>query len=256
MGENRALIGYTGFVGGNILNQQQFAHLYNSKNIEEIQGKEFDLIVCAGAPGVKWLANKEPGKDYDSIKRLMDCLEKVKTKEFTLISTIDVYSNPYKVDEDTPIELNSLLPYGQHRRILEQFAESHFRATIMRLPGLFGKGLKKNIIYDLLNDNPVEAIHEDGVFQFYNLDYIWQDINKALQNNIEILNLATEPVSAKELGKYCFGFDFTQKTAKPAPCYDIRTKYGTLWGQNSSYLYPRLTILQELKSFVTNYNKG
>jgi len=256
MEKNAALIGYTGFVGRNILNQQQFTHLYNSKNIEEIQGKEFDLIVCAGAPGVKWIANKEPGKDYDSIKRLMDCLKKVKTKEFVLISTINVYSKPSKVDEDTPIEISGLLPYGKHRRILEQFAESRFSATIIRLPGLFGEGIKKNMIYDLLNYNRVETIQEGSIFQFYNLDYIWMDINKTLQHNIKILNLATEPVSAEELGKYCFGFDFTHKTTKSAPHYDMRTKYGVLWGQNSSYLYPKLTILQDLKSFVINYKQG
>lgn len=256
MGKNRALIGYTGFVGGNILNQQKFAHLYNSKNIEEIQGEEFDLIVCAGTPSVKWLANKEPEKDYQSIKRLMDCLEKVKTKGFVLISTIDVYSNPCKVDEDTSIEMSDLLPYGKHRRILEEFAEIRFRTAIVRLPGLFGKRLRKNMIYDLLNDSLVEPIHEDSMFQFYNLDYIWRDIEKTLQNNIKILNLATEPVPVKELAKYCFGSDFTQKTDKPAHCYDVRTKYGALWGQNSPYLYPKLTTLQDLRSFVINYNRG
>ena len=155
---NSALIGYTGFIGGNILNQERFDRLYNSKNIEDIRGQEFDLIVCAGAPGVQWLANKEPDKDYESIKRLMNNLEKVKTKEFVLISTILVYSNPSVVDEDTPIDIGDLLPYGRHRRILEEFAESRFGATIMRLPGLFGKGLGKNIIYDLLHNNRIDDI--------------------------------------------------------------------------------------------------
>ena len=46
-GVNNALIGYTGFVGMNILQQKPFMFLYNSKNIEEIKGKEFDLIVCS-----------------------------------------------------------------------------------------------------------------------------------------------------------------------------------------------------------------
>ena len=32
---NDALIGYTGFVGGNLQNQRRFDFLYNSKNIEK-----------------------------------------------------------------------------------------------------------------------------------------------------------------------------------------------------------------------------
>ena len=45
--ENNALIGYTGFVGGNILRQKPFKYLYNTKNIEDIKQKKFNLIVCS-----------------------------------------------------------------------------------------------------------------------------------------------------------------------------------------------------------------
>ena len=65
-----ALIGYSGFVGGNILNQKKFDYLYNSKNIADVQMKKFDLVVCAAAPGTKWFADKYPKKDFNSIKIL------------------------------------------------------------------------------------------------------------------------------------------------------------------------------------------
>ena len=68
---NSALIGYTGFVGGNLLRQFAFTDLYNSTNIETIAGRAYDLIVCAGAPGVMWKANKEPALDEQS--RFMKC---------------------------------------------------------------------------------------------------------------------------------------------------------------------------------------
>ena len=41
-----ALIGYTGFVGSNLLNQYEFTACYNSKNIQEIHGKDYDLCIC------------------------------------------------------------------------------------------------------------------------------------------------------------------------------------------------------------------
>ena len=76
-GSSSALIGYTGFVGSSILSQQSFDYLYNSKNIEDIQSKHFDLVVCAGAPGTKWLANKEPETDLATIQRLINNLSTI-----------------------------------------------------------------------------------------------------------------------------------------------------------------------------------
>ena len=51
-----ALIGYSGFVGGNLLRQRSFDACFNSSNIEAIAGRSFDLVVCAGAPAEKWKA--------------------------------------------------------------------------------------------------------------------------------------------------------------------------------------------------------
>ena len=45
-------------------------------------------------------------------------------------------------------------------------------ALIVRLPGLFGAGLKKNLIYDFVHDNRLDLIHPDGQFQFYDLERI------------------------------------------------------------------------------------
>jgi len=246
---NSALVGYTGFVGGNILAQNKFRCLYNTKNIEDIRGKKFDLIICAAAPGTKWIANKEPQKDFFSIKKLMENLEKAKTKKFVLISTIDVYPTVDGVNEDSFIEEKSLLPYGKHRRIIEKFVENHFDSTIIRLPGIFGKGLKKNIIYDLIHGSS-EFVHQDGLLQFYYLDHIWKDINKALDNNLKIINFATEPISVKELAKEVFGLDFNNNITSQAPYYDMRTKYGCLWGDNKTYLYSKYEVLEDMKAFV------
>jgi len=41
--ETAALIGYTGFVGGNLLAQRGFDALFNSRNIEEIAGVRIDI---------------------------------------------------------------------------------------------------------------------------------------------------------------------------------------------------------------------
>ncbi len=255
IGSNIALIGYTGFVGGNILKQKKFDHLYNSKNIEDIQGRYFDLIVCSGAYGVKWEANKNPEKDSDSIEKLVYNLEKVKTKKFILISTVDIYPTPSNVDEDTTIEINELLPYGKHRRILELFAESIFTTTIIRLPTIFGIGLRKNIIFDFINKSYTN-INQNSVLQLYALSNIWDDICNAIIYNLKVINMATEPIAVTELAKEVFDMDFINDISEPAPNYDVRTKFGKFWGKDKEYLYSKNSVLNELKSFVALYDSN
>ena len=41
----KALIGYTGFVGSNLQAQIKFDDFYNSKNIQDIKDKEYDVVV-------------------------------------------------------------------------------------------------------------------------------------------------------------------------------------------------------------------
>ena len=59
----KAIVGYTGFVGSNMLQFYVFDNFYNSKNFEEARGKHFEEIIFCGIPAVKWFANKNPNED-------------------------------------------------------------------------------------------------------------------------------------------------------------------------------------------------
>ena len=153
-GNNDALIGSTGFVGGNLLAQHTFSQGFNSRNIEDIRGREFDLVVSAGTPAVKWRANQDPAADWAAIQRLTSNLESVRAKHFVLISTLNVYPDSRGVNEDDPIDEAALQPYGRHRYRLERFVAERFpNSVIVRLPGIFGPGLKKNFLFDLREHN-------------------------------------------------------------------------------------------------------
>ncbi|HCD03852.1 MAG TPA: pyridine nucleotide transhydrogenase, partial [Methylophaga sp.] len=91
---SNALIGFSGFVGGTLLKQANFAACYRSTNIQEIENREFDVVVCAGAPAQKWIANREPADDRKKIDALISNLRTVKCKKFILISTVDVFKDP------------------------------------------------------------------------------------------------------------------------------------------------------------------
>ena len=121
-----ALIGYSGFVGQTLLRQRSFDDLYRSTNIQDIRGKSYDLVIGAGAPAKKWLANKDPEGDRLAIDTLISHLSEVKARTFVLISTVDVFKKPVEVDEDTVIDTEKLHPYGFNRWRLEQFVHNHF----------------------------------------------------------------------------------------------------------------------------------
>ena len=86
-----ALIGYSGFIGSNLLKFKNKFHKYNSKNINKIKNKKYNLVICAGTSSKIWLAKKKPSLDLNKIKYLINNLKKVKAKKFVLISTCEVY---------------------------------------------------------------------------------------------------------------------------------------------------------------------
>lgn len=251
-----ALIGHTGFVGGNLAQQHQFQEFFNSRNIEQIAGREFDMVVCSGMPAGKSLANQDPATDVANLQRLWTNLQQVRTERLILISTVDVYPNPVGVDESSEIELNQLLPYGKHRRQLELAVDAQFPTSmIVRLPGLFGQGLRTNAVYDLINNSQVEQIPPFAEFQFYNLDRLWHDLTQAELAGLNLVNFATEPVQMQEIAKRIFGRELTGGTGTP-PRYDCRSEFAEILGGSGPYLADRATVLSEMAEFVAGSRRA
>lgn len=245
-----ALIGFTGFVGGNIARQKKFSDYYNSQNIGDLKDKSYDLIVSTATKAEVWKANQEPKKDWQEIKELLEILKTVKTKHFILISTVNVYFD-FDGDEDTSVKVSKLQPYGLHRYKMELFVQKKFpKVTIIRLPQLFGVGIKKNFIYDLIFDNALDFTHKDSSFQFYNLNNLWTDIEIAVKNSISLINLSVEPVKASEVAKYTRHLLFETITDKPALVFNLKTKFGSIYGSKDQYIYHKGQTLNQLKSFI------
>lgn len=89
-----------------------------------------------------------------------------------------------------------------------------------------------------------------GKFQFYNLSYLWHHIEMALENNIKVLNLATEPVTIGELYEHIIGAPFINELDKPIPNYDYKTKYYNLFDGSDGYIYDKNFIMDDIKRFV------
>ena len=245
-----ALIGYSGFVGGAILRARSFDARFRSTDIDEIRGRQFDLVVCCGTPAEKWRANRDPAEDRARLATLTDALVDVRAERFVLISTIDVYPRPNDVNEDTPIDPSEAQPYGRHRYELEEFCRSHFETCVVRLPAMYGKGLKKNAIFDLMHDRPVDGLPGNACFQFYDVDHTWTDVERILAHGIHTANITAEPVSMTGVAQQVFGRTMSTPWSDTAPNYDARSLYADLAGGRRGYWYDAKTVIDGLVRFV------
>jgi hypothetical protein len=150
-----ALIGKTGFVGGNLARQHAFSASFSRSDIHSSVGHSYSTVVCAAAPGSMFAANRDPDGDAASVDAVISALSRIRAKRLVLISTIAVLKRfDGQQDEDTN-SFETEKPYGVNRRRLEVFCTERFEsALIIRLPALFGPGLRKNFIFDILNPIP------------------------------------------------------------------------------------------------------
>jgi nucleoside-diphosphate-sugar epimerase len=165
---------------------------------------------------------------------------------------VDVFAAPVGVDENSPPLKEGLHPYGLHRLRLEEFVASRFPScTVIRLPGLFGEGLKKNVVYDFLHANNLCAIHSGSVFQFYDLSNIHADCRKILDAGLKIAHLAVEPVTVAEIARRVFAVNFENHPENAVPArYDLRTIHAGLWGKSGFYLQNKEEVLRCIHDFV------
>jgi len=253
----RALIGSTGFVGGTLLRQTAFERGYHSTDIEQIRGEAFDMVVCAGASAVKWQANRQPEADWASLQRLMNALAEVTAGHLVLISTIDVYADPVGVDEASAPDPTAGSAYGRHRLALEDFVRRQFPShTILRLPGVFGPGLKKNVIYDLLHDHRVEAISLEAQFQWYPLDRLWRDCETARAHRLPLVHLPSEPLAVRDLVTEIFHADPGRCRGTDTIRYDMRSRHAAVFGGRDGYVVRRPELLRALEAFVAEARRG
>jgi len=246
-----ALIGFSGYVGSTLVKQTAFEGLYRSTNISDIEGQSFDTVVCAGAPAQKWIANREPEADKQKIEGLIAHLRTVQCKTFILISTVDVFKHPIAIDEETIVDESGLHAYGLHRRLLEQFVVQNFeQCLIVRLPGLVGPRLRKNVIFDFLNNNNLHTIDSRGVFQFYPMVNLWYDIQIALKAGLSLVHFTAEPISVAEVAQQGFGNVFNQTLSNVPATYDMRTRYAQLFGTQGDYQYSARETIQAIRAYA------
>lgn len=250
------LIGATGFVGCNLREQLHFDALLSSKNIADFKGERVDLAIIAAGDARKWYANLHPAEDKLHMHRLAENVAAIGCGRVLHFSTIDVYASKQGDEADLAGRV-SQDAYGGHRFEFEQFVRQRFgNVTTIRLPGLYGPGLKKNIIFDVSQDRDLSGFHPDSTFQWFDLAHLKHIVEYVQRSDIETLNVAVEPVTVAELLN-CAGVD-VGRASRLAPLvqYDIRTSHATGFGGRDGYLYSKAQALEGIASFLAGLRRA
>ena len=91
-----------------------------------------------------------------------------------------------------------------------------------------------------------------GIFQFYPLKNLWNDIEMALSANIKKLNLATEPLSVNEIYQAIFNKNFVNEINNEVPHYDFQTVHSKTFGTNEKYILSKKVVLEAIIQFVNS----
>lgn len=200
------LVGGEGFVGS------AFARLLTAvrepfqivtrSNFEEFEGASCDVLINANGNSKKFLADRDPSWEFDaSVFSVVKSLNTIKVGTYVHLSTGDVYPTqrtPQETREDLALDVARMSRYGLHKYVAETMVRgSHKNWLIFRMGGFVGPGLKKNAIYDMLNDAPV-WLHPESELQFISTDsaarIIWSIVARGTRN--EIINLGANGVAS------------------------------------------------------------
>ncbi len=107
--------------------------------------------------------------------------------------------------------------------------------------------------FESLNFTALNFTDSRSRYQFYPLSRLWSDIQLALENHIQMLHLAVEPVSAGELYEYLTGKEFKNEIVNQPALYDYRSHYSELFGGTGEYIIAKADVLSDIRKFTEEY---
>ena len=253
----KIIVGNTGLVGKTICEQETFDLEFNTKNIQyysELVSDGGDLFLSC-LPATKWLVNHHPLEDRNNIDFIIETISKKRYGKITLISTIDVYNtSPLKSDEDFIDYCPFTLNYGSNRRYFELSVMKSLiydDLKIIRLPALFNKHIKKNVLFDLINNNNINQINSNSCYQWYNLNNLSADISFYTENypKENSFNLFGEPIDTEDILSFFPQHKDNVKTFEMRVVYDYTTKFS-----NSRYITTKDKTLSDIKTFIDEFS--
>ncbi len=193
------ILGGAGFVGSGIrcaLEQRGVnVTVIELENYKGCVGLSFDVLINANGNSKKFLAVQSPREEFTaSVNSVQHSLLDFRFGIYLHLSTVDVYTNhedPSSNSEDTFVDVTHLSLYGLHKYLAEQIVQRYAEQwIILRCGGFVGAGLKKNSIYNMLNNIPLR-VDIDSEYQYLLTDSLGEIILSLINGRIigEIFNV-------------------------------------------------------------------
>tara|TARA_B100002052_G_C15875865_1_gene596910 strand:- start:530 stop:1225 length:696 start_codon:yes stop_codon:yes gene_type:complete len=190
--KNIALIGYKGFVGSAIARKFKTRDIefvgVDRSNFEKISEREFGIIINSAMPSKRFWAKNNPLDDFQS----------------TVMLTAKLF---YNWNYDKLVQISSVSArcqlnhvYGKNKKCAEELVLTEQNNLIIRLGAMYGAGLDKGALFDIINDKMV-YVSEKSKYNFIDVDAA-ADL---IIDNIEYSGIkeigAKDEISLKEIAK-------------------------------------------------------
>ena len=159
---NLGIVGASGFVGGALCraakNCGYKVYEITRENFDAHSTIKYDVLINAAMPSKRFWALNNP----------IDDVRETVVKTATLL---------YEWEYDKFIQISSLsakiqldMPYGSHKRSAEMLVENRPETLIVRLGALYGRGLQKSALYDLVKHNHI-YVDIDSEYNYLDVDF-------------------------------------------------------------------------------------
>lgn len=190
------VIGAEGFIGNKIY--ERLCEDFPKEDIIPITratrynyvGYHFRSIVNANGNSKKYWAEENPVLDFEaSVGSVYRTIFDFKTDQYIYLSSLDVFKDNI---------------YGRNKSVAENVVLSFsdkFIPLILRLGAVIGLGMKKGVIFDILNDIPLR-LHPSSKLQFITVEEVAKIVSNSIPDYSGVLEIAgSTSLSIKEVAK-------------------------------------------------------
>lgn len=250
-----AVVGSHGLLGNVVYRLLSLDKRYEVYPVNRYMDKsykiDFDYCVNCNGSSLKYQADIDPAGAYiASVDSTYQLIRNIKAKTFIHISSVDVYSGVYGNHEAMEIHYNELGAYGKTKFLAEQAVQFMApRWNILRCCSVIGPGLKKGIVYDLLNKAIMRVKFNTGI-QLITSEEIASIIATIIDNKIynNVFNVCGEGIITVDKIAEELAID-TYATLLDAPYY-----YKHCFVDSIKKIYPVKSSIMYLRDFMREYN--
>lgn len=187
-----AVVGADGFVGSALMRAlSRRAGLVvtgvTRSSYEEARGERFDVLINSAMPAARLWAKTHPHDDFvETVKKTADLVYDWQYEKFVQVSSVSARS-----------QLDTV--YGRHKAAAEQLCPPS--SLVARLGPLYGQGLKKGVLIDMLQGHVV-YVDGDSRYAFVAVDFVAEWIASNLERTGVFDVMARTGIRLRDVATY------------------------------------------------------